>query len=224
MSPGPLRDGVLSAGVAPTEVAAVALAALAGGSAALSATVLIGSTIGSVLLAGPTLNLLATTTGNSSTGSLLVSLLKVVALPLAVGITARVALPARRAPGADTLSSAGASLAVLVLIWLVASQAHLGTAYLQAGLALLLFLAASTIIGALLARGLPPPIRTSLLLPVAMRDFAIAAGIAAQAFGPEAAGREHRAHHPVLGPRGGDPRPTGPRGGVPPSSTVSPPT
>ncbi len=87
VSPGPLRDGVLSAGVAPTEVAAVALAALAGGSAALSATVLIGSTIGSVLL----------------------------------------------------------------------------------------------------ARGLPPPIRTSLLLPVAMRDFAIAAGIAAQAFGPEAA-------------------------------------
>jgi len=118
VSPGPLRDGVLAAGVAPTEVAAVALAALAGGSAALTATVLIGSTIATILLAGPTLNLLTTTTtSSSSTGSLLVTLLTVVALPLAVGITVRAALPARRTPAADTLSSAGASLAVLVLIW-----------------------------------------------------------------------------------------------------------
>lgn len=187
VDPGPLRAGVLAAGVAPSEVAAVALAVLAGGSAALSATVLIGSTIGSVVLAGPTLHLLAPTTGTSSTGALLVSLLEVVALPLAVGTAARAALPTRRQADADTVSSVGAALAVLVLIWLVAGQAHLDTAYLQAGFALALFLAASTATGALLTRGLPPPIRTSLLLPVAMRDFAIAAGIATQAFGPATA-------------------------------------
>lgn len=187
VSPGPLRDGVISAGVAPTEVAAVALAALAGGSAALAATVLIGSTLTTILLAAPTLDLLTTTPTSSSNGSLLITLLANVALPLTVGITLRAALPGRHEPAADTVSSGGTTLAVLVLIWLVASQAHLGSTYLQAGLALLLFLGASTLTGALLTRGLPAAIRTSLLLPVAMRDFAIAAGIAAHAFGPPAA-------------------------------------
>ena len=187
VTPGPLREGVLTAGVAPTEVAAVALAALAGGSAALTAAVLIGSTMTSVVLAGPTLHLLATTTGTSSTGALLVSLLSIVALPLTVGIATRGVLPPHRAAGANTLSSLGASVAVLTLIWLVAGQAHLGPAYLRAGLALLLFLTASTATGALLTQGLPPAVRTSLLLPVAMRDFAIAAGIATEAFGPAAA-------------------------------------
>ena len=187
VDPGPLREGVLAAGVAPSEVAAVALAALAGGSAALSATVLIGSTIASVALAGPTLHLLTPTTGTSTTGSLLVSLLEVVALPLALGTAARTALPTRRRADADALSSTGAALAVLVLIWLVAGQTHLDTAYLRTGFALALFLAASTATGALLTRGLPPPLRTSLLLPVAMRDFAIAAAIATQTFGPAAA-------------------------------------
>lgn len=187
VSPGPLRDGVISAGVAPTEVAAVALAALAGGSAALAATVLIGSTLATILLAAPTLNLLTTTPTGSSTGSLLITLFEVVALPLAVGIIIRAAIPGRHGPAVDTVSSGGTALAVLVLIWLVASQAHLGVAYLQVGLALLLFLVASTLTGALLTRGLPAPVRTSLLLPVAMRDFAIAAGIAAHTFGPPAA-------------------------------------
>ncbi len=187
VAPGPLRNGVLCAGVAPTEVAAVALTAIAGGSAALSAVVLIGSTIGSVVLAGLTLHLLATTTGSSSTASLLVALLQIVALPLAVGIVVRAALPSRRRLAANDASSAGASVAVLVLIWLVAGQAHLGVAYLQVGFALLLFLAGSAAAGALLTRGQPSPIRISLLLPVAMRDFAVAAGIATQAFGPATA-------------------------------------
>ncbi len=187
VDPGPLRDGVLTAGVAPTEVAAVALTALAGGSAALSGAVLIGSTIGSVLLAGATLHLLATPTGSASTASLLASLLRIVALPLAVGVASRAALPSRRQPAAENVSTAGASVAVLVLIWLVAGQAHLGGAYLQAAFALLLLVAGSAATGALLTRGLPGPIRTSLLLPVAMRDFAIAAGIATQAFGSAAA-------------------------------------
>ena len=187
VAPGPLREGVLTAGVAPTEVAAVALAALAGGSAALTAAVLIGSTLTSVVLAGPTMHLLAPSAGTTSTGALLVSLLSFVAVPLTVGIATRAALPPRRAAGADTFSSLGASGAVLILIWLVAGQAHPGPAYLRAGLALLLLLAASTATGALLTQGLPPAVRTSLLLPVAMRDFAIAAGIATETFGPAAA-------------------------------------
>src|SRR5947208_8086342 len=80
-----------------------------------------------------------------------------------------------------------ATVAVLVLIWLVAGQAHPDARYLRAGLALLLFLAGSTLAGAAAGLGLPRSPAVSLLLPVAMRDFAIAAGIATAAFGPAAA-------------------------------------
>jgi hypothetical protein len=69
---------------------------------------------------------------------------------------------------------------------LVAGQAHLGPPFLRAGLALALFVAGSTVLAVLLTIGLPRPTRLSLLLPVAMRDFAIAAGIATEAFGPSA--------------------------------------
>jgi hypothetical protein len=41
--------------------------------------------------------------------------------------------------------------------------------------------------GVVLTIGLAKPDRTSLLLPVAMRDFAIVAGITTRAFGPPAA-------------------------------------
>jgi BASS family bile acid:Na+ symporter len=183
---GPLRLGVLAAGVAPSEIAAVALAALAGGSAAISAAVLIGSTATSVMLAGPVLNLLAGSGTTFSSGSLLLSLFCIVVVPLTLAALLRARLPCRLRDRADSASSMTSSFAVLVLIWLVAGEAQIGLAYLQAGFALLLYLAGSTILAALLAAGLPRPTRLSLLLPVAMRDFAIAAGIASQAFGPAA--------------------------------------
>ena len=187
LPPGPLRDGILAVGVAPAEVASVALAALAGASATLAAAVLIASTLGTVLLAGPTLHLLAPGSSHFSTLSLLVSLLAIIALPLIAGIVVRAALPAGHHRQAEQVSSQAASLAVLVLIWLVAGQAHLGQAYLRAALALLLFLAASVLLAAALTRRLAGSVSTALFLPVAMRDFAIAAGIATRAFGAPAA-------------------------------------
>ena len=54
---GPLRDGLLTVGLAPCEIASVATTAMAGGEAALSAGVLIGSTLTTVALAGPILRL-----------------------------------------------------------------------------------------------------------------------------------------------------------------------
>ncbi|HEY6795204.1 MAG TPA: bile acid:sodium symporter, partial [Kineosporiaceae bacterium] len=51
------RGGILSAGVAPAEVASVALTGLAGGDAVLAAGLLAASTILTVLLAGPILSL-----------------------------------------------------------------------------------------------------------------------------------------------------------------------
>ena len=188
VSPGPLRLGVLAAGVAPSEVAAVALASLAGGSATAAAAVLIGSTAGCVLLAGPLLHLLAGPANTFSGTALLLSLLGIVAVPLVVGTLARAGLPGRADGFLDALSSVGASVAVLVLIWLVAGQAHLGLPYLRAGGALLLYLAGSLLVALAVTARLSRPLRISLVLPVAMRDFAIAAGIASQAFGPSAAG------------------------------------
>jgi predicted Na+-dependent transporter len=46
---------------------------------------------------------------------------------------------------------------------------------------------ASALLGMLLAVRLTPAARTSVVLNVSMRDFAIASGIAAAAFGPAAA-------------------------------------
>jgi len=182
---GPLRLGVLAAGVAPSEVAAVALAALAGGQAAVAAAVLAGSTMVSVLAAGVQLQLLAGGAAFSTVG-LIGSLTWIVAVPLVTGaVLGRVA--ARwQAAVVEQAATTIATLAVLVLIWLVAGQAHLDARYLRAGLALVIFLAGSTLAGALVSIGLPRHRAVSLLLPVAMRDFAIAAGIATAAFGPAA--------------------------------------
>ena len=54
---GSLRDGVLTVGLAPCEIASVATTAMAGGEAALAAGVLIGSTLATVLVAAPILTL-----------------------------------------------------------------------------------------------------------------------------------------------------------------------
>jgi len=49
------------------------------------------------------------------------------------------------------------------------------------------YLAGASVLGWLLSLGVPSGRRTALLLPTAMRDFAVAAGIAASAFGAAAA-------------------------------------
>jgi predicted Na+-dependent transporter len=69
----------------------------------------------------------------------------------------------------------------------VASQLHLRASDARILLALLAYLAGSVILGWLLAIGATPAQRTAIVLPTAMRDFAVAAGIAASAFGAAAA-------------------------------------
>src|SRR6202167_4780017 len=85
---GSLRDGVLVVGLAPWEIASVAPTAMAGGEAAFSAGVLIGSTVAAVAFAGPILALEAGHAGVSP-GGIIANLALVVALPLAVGLAAR---------------------------------------------------------------------------------------------------------------------------------------
>ena len=182
--PGPLRDGVLVTGVAPAEVASVAIAGIAGGGAALTAAMLIGSTLVTVVAAGPILAALGASATISPT-ALLTQLVLVVALPLAAGITTRATLRPTRS--LLSIFAVLGTLALLVLLWEVASQITLRGTYLSVTAALLAFLAGSAGLGWLLTFGLPPPRRLALALPVAMRDFAVAAGTATAAFGPAAA-------------------------------------
>jgi predicted Na+-dependent transporter len=202
---GPLRDGVLVVGLAPCEIASVATTAMAGGAAAVSAGVLIGSTLAAVALAGPILTLEAGHAGISP-GGIIANLALVVALPLAIGLAARAcaeapprdisfAPAARLLAAARVLSTARAEAvasrtalaAVAALVALIAAEIRLSAGYLAVAAALLLFLLGSALVGRALGARAARPTGTALLLTTSMRDFAIAAGLAAAAFGPAAA-------------------------------------
>jgi predicted Na+-dependent transporter len=178
------RSGVLAAGVAPVEVAAVAFTGLAGGEVATAAGLLVASTLLTVLLAGPILALLGGNPATSPLG-LLLTLALVVAVPLIAGCALRTVDPfgGRDRPLIEVLGIAS----LLVLLWEVASelQPHAGEGLVA--VALLAYLAGCVALGWLLARGAPSPRRSAVILPTAMRDFAVAAGIAASAFGIAAA-------------------------------------
>jgi arsenite transporter len=202
---GSLRDGVLVVGLAPCEIASVATTAMADGEAAVSAGVLIGSTVAAVALAGPILTLEAGRAGVSP-GGIIANLALVVALPLAVGLAARACaeapppdassaaanrlLAATRVLAtarAERVASRTALAAVAALVALIAAEIQLSSAYLAVAAALLLFLLGSALVGRALGARAARPTATALLLTTSMRDFAIAAGLAAAAFGPAAA-------------------------------------
>ena len=187
---GPLRDGVLVTGLAPCEIASVATTALAGGEAAVAAGVLIGSTLATVILAAPILTLEAGHAGFSPAG-VIANLALVVALPLAAGIALRSWVrPAARALAtgrAETVAARTALAAVAALVALVAAEVHLTASYAAVAAALALFLAASAVLGRALGVRSARPTGSALLLTTSMRDFAIAAALAASAFGPQAA-------------------------------------
>ena len=199
---GPLRNGVLTVGLAPCEIASVATTAMARGEAAIAAGALIGSTVVAVAIAGPILALEAGHAGFSP-GGVIANLALVVALPLAVGLGSRLGpargvrgngppSPARRprdaaTPGAQRTASHVALAAVAALVALIASEVHLSAGYATVAAALVVFLLASAVIGRLLGLRAPRPVAAALLLTTSMRDFAIAAGLATAAFGPAAA-------------------------------------
>lgn len=179
-----LRQGVRAAGVAPAEVASVALVAMAGGQAAITVVAVAGTVLVSVATAGPVLGLM----GSSATfevGGLLVQLLLIVGAPLLAGAAVRVLVGDR--PVLLAVGRALGVLALLALLWQVSGHIQLTPAYAQATGVMALFLAASITLGWLLAAGRPHPQRVALALPVGLRDFAIAAGIATAAYGPAAA-------------------------------------
>jgi len=181
---GPLRDGVTTIGLAPCEIASIATTAMAGGDVALAGGLLVGSTVLTVLLAGPILAAEASGTALNP-WHILVNLLCIVALPLGAGVAVRGTLqPSRRViDAASTVSM----LSVAALVALVASEVRFAKSYLSVLVAVVAFLVVSAGVGLLVGRGGAPPVRGALLLTLSMRDFAIAAGLATAAFGPAAA-------------------------------------
>lgn len=191
----PTREGILALGMAPTEVAAVGLVALAGGDAALALAAVTGSLVVSAL-AGPlvltTLFAAAAedTGGGAGGGELVARFALVVILPLLTGVVVRFSAP--RLADFEQEFSAGSTLAVAVLVYAslsaVGGEGGLGEALAAPFIGSVLFL----LISAMFA--LAPMLlisdrgyQTTVPLVLGTRDFAVAAALAAKAFGPPAA-------------------------------------
>jgi len=181
---GHLRDGVTAIGLAPCEIASIATTAMAGGDVALAGGLLLGSTVLTVVLAGPILAAEASGTALDP-WLILVNLLCIVAVPLGAGVAVRGALapPRKIIEAASTVST----LSVAALVALVAAEVHFARSYVAVLVAIVTFVVASAAVGLLVGRGAPRRAREALLLTLSMRDFAIAAGLATAAFGPDVA-------------------------------------
>jgi predicted Na+-dependent transporter len=183
LGPAALRDGVLAVGVAPAEVASVAITGIAGGEAGAAAVLLVASTLICIAVAGPVLSVF----GGHGVSALhvLITLSLVVGVPLLAGLVLK-----RFAATSDRVGDgfqALAILAVVLLVWLVSGQVRLSPAYWALAGVLVALIVASAGIGLLLGWRLASAAKTGVVLSVSMRDFAVASGIAAAAFGPATA-------------------------------------
>jgi predicted Na+-dependent transporter len=181
----PVREGVLTLGLSSTEVAAVGLVALAGGDAALALGALAGSLIAAATLGPLLIGLLAADAGSTDTGALLGRFALVVLLPLAVGVAARAAFP--RLTRGEPWYAAGSTVAVAALIYAALSGSAAGDDLAPALAASAAFLALSAMPALAAVRVVSPPRRSAVGLAIALRDFAVAATLATQAFGTPAA-------------------------------------
>ena len=181
----PVREGVLTLGMSSTEVAAVGLVALAAGDAALALGALTGSLIAAATIGPVLIGLLADTSASANTGELLGRFALVVLLPLAAGVTARALWP-RLARG-EPWYAAGSTLAVVALIYAALSGSNAGDDLLPALGASAAFLALSAIPALAAARIASRDRQSAVAFAVALRDFAVAATLATQAFGAPAA-------------------------------------
>jgi BASS family bile acid:Na+ symporter len=182
---GPVHDGVLALGVSSTEVAAVGLVALSGGSAVLALGALTGSLVVSALAGPVLLGALAGGAADIAVGALVVRFALVVLTPLAAGLAVRAALP--RLERAEPELGGLATIAVAVLVYAAMSGAQEGADLAPAAAASALFLAACALPALAWAALAPVDLRPTGTLVIGLRDFAVAAALAAQAFGPAAA-------------------------------------
>jgi bile acid:Na+ symporter, BASS family len=181
---GDLRDGVLALGFAPAEVASVGLIGLIGGMAEAAIAVVGLSLVLSAVAGPPLLTAIAGGARAAQPLSLLGHFALIVLLPFLVGLVIRGLTPglARR----DAEISLGSTLTLLLLIFgslTATGAATLGSALLVSIAFLSLSAAVAWVTQRALSHRLDPP----LALTIGMRDFAVAAALAAAAFGPGAA-------------------------------------
>ncbi|MGZ4176317.1 MAG: bile acid:sodium symporter [Solirubrobacteraceae bacterium] len=178
------RDGLLAVGAASSEVAIVGLVTLAGADATIALGALAGSLVMSALLGPVMLGVLAAHAGHGGTAHLLGRFALVVIAPLIAGVAVRSAQP--RLQRWDRQREGVAALAVVALVY-AALSGTAGTSGLGAALAAsVAFLAVSAALGELWRRATPRPVAVPGALCIGMRDFAVAAALASQAFGSAA--------------------------------------
>jgi predicted Na+-dependent transporter len=183
------RDGLLAVGLSSSEVASVGLAALAGADATIALGAVTGSLVLSALLGPVAIGWLAGHAGHGGSGHLLVRFALVVILPLIGGVAIRSTKAAAAwlsARDAERDGVAAVIVAVLVYAALSGTQGAHGL-----GAALIASLAFLVVSGALAALWLRVRGHEATAVPgalaIAMRDFAVAAALASQAFGNRAA-------------------------------------
>lgn len=182
---GPVSDGVLALGVSSTEVAAVGLVAVGGGSAVVALGALTGSLVLAALAGPPLLGLLAGADADVAVGELIGRFALVVLVPLAAGLLVRASSPAL--DSAEPELAGLATLTVIVLVYAAMSGADDGGDLAGAVAASVLFLGATAVVVAGWLVLAPPDLRATGALVIELRDFAVAAALASQAFGPPAA-------------------------------------
>jgi len=179
-----VRDGVLATGLSSSEIATVGLVALAGADAALCLGVVTGSLIVSALAGPLAVKLLAGATAHASAAHLLGRFALVVLVPLAIGIAIRAARPSLERIDSEVASASTLTVVALVYAALsgVGSAGDVGAAVLASAL----FLGASGAAGLMWWRRAPAASAIPGAFAISLRDFAVAAALAVQAFGASA--------------------------------------
>lgn len=176
-----IRDGLLAVGASSSEVATVGLVTLAGADATIALGAVAGSLVISALLGPVAIGALAGQAVHGGTGHLLARFALVVIAPLVAGVAVRSAASSLRRSDPEREGLAALTVAALVYAALsAAAGAHHLAPALGAALA---FLAVSTILAELWRRTTPRFVALPGSLTIAMRDFAVAAALASQAFG-----------------------------------------
>ncbi len=179
---GPVRDGVLALGFSSTEVAMVGLVALAGAEAAVALGALAGSLVVSALAGPIAASVLGGAAAPTGTLQLLGRFALIVLVPLAVGVAIRAAVPPSRRAKPEL--AAGSSVMVALLVYAALSGATGRLALTTAAAAA--FLVTGLLVGVAWWLLAPRDVRPAGAFAVGGRDFAVAATLAAQAFGPAA--------------------------------------
>jgi predicted Na+-dependent transporter len=185
---GTTRDGILSLGLASTEVASVGLIGLAGGETVFALGILTVSLVASAIL-GPLLaGALAHTTGHGGSLAILGRFALVVLLPLALGLVIRGVRPQLKT--IEDQANGLSALTVCVLLYAAVSGVSGSHELLTELLGGSIFITVASAFGIGLAYGLHARAvdPTVIVFTTGLRDFAVAATLARQAFGPGAAG------------------------------------